>query len=82
MVSNNGEYLHKFDPFYYHGFYPSNGDYDDSPYVDVDLQIYYSPVSSDHKIPGSRTFWPGLEIFLFAIAIVLLPRFVKKFHKD
>ena len=66
----------------YLGFYPSNGDYDDSPYVDVDLQIYYSPVSSDHKIPGSRTFWPGLEIFLFAIAIVLLPRFVKKFHKD
>lgn len=66
----------------YLGFYPRNGGYDDSPYVDIDLPIYYSPVNPDRKIPGFKSNWPGLEIFITAIMLVFIPRFLKKYHKD
>jgi DMSO/TMAO reductase YedYZ molybdopterin-dependent catalytic subunit len=56
----------------YRGTYESNG-YDDSPYVDVDLPIYYalSGITLDNQ---DQSFfpWNGLEVFLAVIAVGIL----------
>ncbi|MHA1975378.1 MAG: molybdopterin-dependent oxidoreductase [Candidatus Hodarchaeales archaeon] len=49
----------------YKGFY-ENGGYEDSPYVDVDLPIYYSPVESDIRVSNSAS-WTGLNTIFSAI---------------
>jgi hypothetical protein len=66
----------------YIGFYPNNG-YDDSPYIDVPLQIYYSPIDPDQKLHWIKIpSWAGLEIILTAIiTTVIFPRFAKKYSK-
>lgn len=72
----------------YRGYYENNG-YNDSPYVDVPLQIYYStqayysPFTSDSQWSRLESSpWPGLEMILTAITIVLIPRFSKKYRTD
>ncbi len=53
----------------YWGFWESRG-YNDTPYVDVPLPIYYSPIESDTTIPISMfnesktTSFPGIELIL------------------
>lgn len=63
----------------YQGFYESNG-YDDSPYVDISLPTYYSPIEAD--IPVSKSApWPGLEILLSALSVLTITRFFSKYRK-
>ncbi|MFW9777849.1 MAG: molybdopterin-dependent oxidoreductase [Candidatus Heimdallarchaeota archaeon] len=70
--------------FDYHGYWENRG-YNDTPYVDVALPIYYSPVGSDIPIPeitssesvsdGSKsTRGPGMEIILSMLAIAAITR--------
>ncbi|MFW9854914.1 MAG: molybdopterin-dependent oxidoreductase [Candidatus Thorarchaeota archaeon] len=68
----------------YHGYWENRG-YNDTPYVDVPLPIYYSPVGSDIPIPdvtssesisnqSKSTRWPGMEIILPMLAIAAITR--------
>ncbi|MFX0124123.1 MAG: molybdopterin-dependent oxidoreductase [Candidatus Hodarchaeota archaeon] len=73
----------------YRGFWESRG-YNDTPYIDVSLPIYYSPVGSDipiHELlssesklsesesnPSKSTHWPGIEIILPIIATIVITR--------
>ncbi|MFX1285871.1 MAG: molybdopterin-dependent oxidoreductase [Promethearchaeota archaeon] len=63
----------------YQGFYESNG-YDDSPYIDISLPIYYSPIEADIPIPKS-TFWPGLELLLSALFVLTVTRLFTKYRE-
>ncbi len=51
----------------YEGFWESRG-YEDSPYIDINLPIYYSPLRSDVTAFSSKstqsTPWSGIEIIL------------------
>jgi len=62
----------------YKGYWERVG-YEDTPYVDISLPIYYS-VASDMSIPelstdSKSTLWPGLELILFPmIATIVIMR--------
>ncbi len=66
----------------YKGYYESNG-YDDSPYVDISLPIYYSPTRSDISFPRSKSIpWLGLEILLSTLAMITITRSVIRHRKE
>ncbi|UCG01903.1 MAG: molybdopterin-dependent oxidoreductase [Candidatus Heimdallarchaeota archaeon] len=68
----------------YKGYWERVG-YNDTPYVDIDLPIYYSPVGSDipiHELTrGSEssesksTPWPVIELILPLVATIVVTRF-------
>jgi DMSO/TMAO reductase YedYZ molybdopterin-dependent catalytic subunit len=51
----------------YLGFYENNN-YPDSPYVDVDLPIYYSPIESDIPVSNSRVS-PEFSLLILVISL-------------
>ncbi len=59
----------------YQGFWENRG-YNDTPYVDISLPIYYSPVSSDIPVHESKsTRWPGIELILPIATTAVITRF-------
>lgn len=65
----------------YIGFYPQEG-YSDSPYVDVDLPIYYSVPPSSYISTSTSTTqpvsWFGFELFLSTLAVLTITRSRRK----
>lgn len=63
----------------YLGFWESRG-FNNTPFVDISLPIYYSPVGSDIPVSGfessesKSTHWPGLELILPIIATIVITR--------
>ena len=68
--------------FDYLGDYEDDG-YDDSPYIDVPLTIYYSTESHINTNKSKRSGNTGLETFLLALSLISIVtkrkwRFLKK----
>lgn len=68
----------------YRGYWERRA-YNDTPYVDIFLPIYYSPVGSDIPVPGFKssesesyvsnsTHWPSTELIL-PLATIIIVRF-------
>lgn len=62
----------------YQGFWESRG-YNDTPFVDISLQTYYSPIESDIPVQlkssdSKFTRWLGLELLLPIVATIVITR--------